>query len=510
MTEILFSAMSSCLPADFDLAGAIHEDLLNDFGDAHHRVYYSSTSGSIYRGSDVAPDLGISKWSYDIKKPARFDLTPLEKAAWNNKVSQWFEQLPETYAFSKKDRGLMLAQLAEQPNSTIFLDEVVLRVEFDPTISNPPPPAIEVPFALRASGIIGINSKNAFTFTPLSIEVDDPAKLEEQIEDALKKIGVQAGQSTSKSGSSFCYPIDVLVKHLIRAFLRTRINQYLIDLPLPSSVDLFEGFSISELGIKVCNDYLIAYGKGQPVAKSIKRANATRALSAKRFSSEQLGAIADEGEGQDEFYSATRTKGGYILLWVSKALLQAAADKNLSVDSSDSDDDSSGAINWAWSWWMRLRNSGVTLINNNKIRIGLDFRAGGKASASIDTHCGSIGLKTGLRVKLFPEPTRIDLSVGLDSAARKIKLKADTKPGGVIVEPADWWDAIGWVLSAIITTVGTVLWNTIDFALNLMSFNVADLPERFPGTDLKYKTYGFQTSFWGSNHYLITLGVDFD
>jgi hypothetical protein len=313
-----------------------------------------------------------------------------------------------------------------------------------------------------------------------------------------------------------------LVKHLIRVFLRTRINQYLIELPLPSTIDLFEGFSIVDMKMVVCNDYLIAYGKGKvnplseprfkPASQELRITH--HADHSMTFESEDEQELVARGSAtmdpaENDFYRAKATKGGFLQLWISRGLFQAAADKYLNIDQSDAGSDSSGSIYWTWSWWMRLRNQGVNFIDMNKIRIGLDFKGGGDATAGIKTHCGPIGLKTALKASLVPTPTLLDLQLLLDSNRRKVKIHADAKPGGVKVEPEHWWDVLGWVLALILTIVGTGIWNLIVIALDLITIDVANLPERFPGTDLEYSTFGFNTSFWGAEHYLITLGVDF-
>ena len=524
MSEELHAAMAACLPSDFDLAGGIHEDLLDDFSDAHHRKYYDAadpSKPSIYRGEDSAPDLGISKWSYDIAKPATFDLAPILPADQQRAVSGWFAAIPEVSTYSQADRDSLLEKLHDDPNLRLKLDQVIFRVEFDPNVSNPPPPSISVSLKVSATGIVQIDPNNAFVFTPLRIEVDDaPAAIQK----ALKDAGVEPATEVKAHGSNLCYPIEALIKHMIRAFLRTRLNQYLINLPLPSSIDLFKGYSVGGLKSAVCNDYLIAYGSGQVAARSAIAQSHPAALNGRsevsqaadhaciveRSQSDDAAEAADRSMPiENEFYSIAGAKGGYILLWISKRLFNVAADKNLNIDDGDGGSDSSGPFSWSWSWWMRLRNRGVDFFDANKIRVALDFAAGGGAHFRVNLKIGSISHGTDLVAELEPKPNRIDMQLVLDSARKKIKLRADTKPGLVAVRPKDWWDVFGWLISAVLTLVGTAIFNLIDFALNFILIDVADLPAHFPGTDLEYKTFGFATSFWGQEHYMVTLGVDF-
>lgn len=524
MSEEIYAAMAACLPSDFDLAGGIHEDMLDDFSDAHHRKYYNAadpSKPSIYRGGDSAPDLGISKWSYDIAKPATFDLSPIQPAEQQRAVSRWFTAIPEAYTFSQADQDSLLKKLLDDPNMRLTLNQVIFRVEFDPNVSDPPPPSISVSLKVSATGIVQIDPNNAFVFTPLRIDVDDaPAAIQKALEDA----GIRAGTEVKAHGSSLCYPIEALMKHMIRAFLQTRLNQYLINLPLPSSIDLFKGYSVGRLKSAVCNDYLIAYGSGQIAARPTIGQSQAVALSGRSevsqgadhaciVGSSRSDKAEEAADGiepvENEFYSIASAKGGYILLWISKRLFNAAADKNLNIDDGGGGSDSSGPFSWSWSWWMRLRNRGVDFFDANKIRVALDFAAGGGARFRMDLKIGSISHGTDLVADLEPKPNRIDMQLVLDSARKKIKLRADTKPGLVAVHPKDWWDVFGWLISAVLTLVGTAIFNLIDFALNFILIDVADLPDRFPGTDLEYKTFGFATSFWGQEHYMVTLGIDF-
>ena len=115
---------------------------------------------------------------------------------------------------------------------------------------------------------------------------------------------------------------------------------------------------------------------------------------------------------ENEFYATNGVKGGYLMLWISKLLLQRAADKFLTIDDDDKHSDSSGPASWGWSWWMKLRNKGLTFVDSRKIRIGLDLKAGGSAHASISTHCGPVSFGTELKSELIPTPTALDLGSG--------------------------------------------------------------------------------------------------
>ena len=259
MSAELHAAMQQCMPSNFDVAGGIHQDLLNDFADAHHRANYDPNDPakpSVYRGFDTAPELGIKKWSYDIQSAAEFDLAPLEKSAKDQKFLRWIASLPEFYSFSKADRQLIVSRLQDQANTTIILNRVKLDIIFDQISSNSPPPPISVKFGIRADGIIQVNLKNAFVFTPIEIDVSDPSSFDAAIHDAISAAGIDAGYTITAHGDNICYPIEALVRHIARAFLKARIGQYLINLPLPSSIDLFEGFSVTDLKTVVCNNYL--------------------------------------------------------------------------------------------------------------------------------------------------------------------------------------------------------------------------------------------------------------
>ena len=527
----LITQVEASWPRPFNIAAGIHEDALNSFADAHHRHNFDETRPSLYRGEAKAEELGISKWTYSISKPGEFDLAPIDAATVRAARNRWLMSIPEIYNLSQDERRWLKQSLEVEPNITLRLPKIDFVIEFDPEVTSPPPPTISVAFGAIAIGRVSLSANNEFIFSPLSISVEDPRALDEAIRAELERLGIQPGEAAAENVGTICYPIESLLKHLLQAFLNTRIEKFTRILPLPSVVRLFEGVEITNLGLLVIDDYMVAIGDAVPSqrdlmfgAKSqqnlaeLHGANVCVTQSDKSFSFSAKEAdrslskfdendAIEEDRAQEDGHDLP-SDGTNVFLYLSKGLLSLFADMNLNIDEEDRDQSKDGDIETKWSWWYRLRHTGLEFRDRNKVRVRLEFAGGGSAGARLHTHCGPLPwLETDLAAKLIPSPTILDLRARL--VGREIKFHADTRPSAVIVTPERWWDALGWVLSWIITVVGTAIWNLIDFALNFMLFKVATLPEKFPGTGLGYNVSDFRTYFVDGEFYTIAMKVDF-
>lgn len=509
--------LNQCLPSDFDIAAGIHEELINDFAVSHHKQNYRPGQSSVYSGQDEAPDLGISKWSYDVFQAANVDLSPIAERLSKRMGQIWVANAPDFAHLSESELEVLATELNRNPNGKITLPSVRLGLEFDPNVTSPPPPPISVEFGIVATGIFFVDDEKHFAFLPQRIEVLDPDLLDHEVKSAVAELGVLEGIDVSISKDQICYPIGKLIRHFVRAFMKTRVNQYLIDFPLPSAIDLFEGFAIGDLEVVACDNYLIVYGDGMPASSAIRDeqgrgldTNSQLDISRGEDRSVEVGSIdrtSDTDDGQLQINSQ-RTDGGFCFLIISRRIFEVLADRSLNIDESDSDSDSSGAFRWSWSWWMKLRNKGVSFRGQNQIRFAVDFDGGGSARLKLKTKIGSISVSTGLRADLVPSPTKIDLSPRIWT--RAIGLRIDTKPSKVIIRPTKWYDLFGWVIGAILTAVGTVIWNILDFAFNFTAIKLATLPEKFPGTELSYSVDAYSSKFWGQDHLLMQLKIDFE
>jgi len=91
-----------------------------------------------------------------------------------------------------------------------------------------------------------------------------------------------------------------------------------------------------------------------------------------------------------------------------------------------------------------------------------------------------------------------------------LKLRANTRWSAVAVRPEKWWDVLGWVLSAIITIVASAIFSLLDLALNFFKIPLAEIPDRFPGTQIPFSILGFQSGFSNNKRlYAIELGLKF-
>lgn len=485
--SLQFQPVIDRIDPNCDIAAGINENGLNHFLQTHHKINYSPSGLSIYRGRGEVEDLGIEEWTYDITEAAVVDVNPPDSKVVSGRAA-WFKSIPELGRFSSRERTELESVLNEEANIGIKLPKIVLGVKFKKLDATPPPPPITVELSIEILGRVTINQNDEFEFSALDIEVDQA--FEGAVNDALKKNGLNGNDVVAVSGSNICYPIGQLVAHLANSFLKARIEKFTLSLPLPSPLSLFEGIQVGNLRTQVINDTLVVCGEAIPNGKVTDGED--------RFDEKDLDALNNPGSAEKN-----------IFLALSIDFFRLMASKSLNISESDGGGGGNDVAEWRWSYWLRLTDRGPEFRQSDKIRFNVDFDAGGSAKARFKTHCGPLPWQgTKLRADLVPSDEYVEAQ--LRFSGKKLMLRANTRWSAVAVRPEDWWDVLGWVLSAILTLVASAMFTLLDIALNFFKIPLAEVPERFPGTQIPFSILGFGSGFSSNKRmYAVELGLRF-
>lgn len=458
--------MPTTAQAAFDIAVGVHEKSLNSFASAHHKALYSPTDPSVYRGEGAAKDLGIEKWSYDIKKAADFDLEPLTSAQLKTSRRFLLAQ-PEFYGLSNKDRREITRLYDLAPNAKIRLPSVALHVRFDQSSGNPPPPPIDVGFSLTLWVHLSLDVDGRITVTPTNAEISDETKFHAALEKALKNAGWPTGAKISVGPQQVCYPIERLIRHVIQALLRSRLDTFVINLPLPSAIQLVPGLSLTNFDLLVQDDFLITVGYTQASVIAMQSSK---------------GASPGPGSRVSVPTPTDRT----IFALFSQRVFQQVADRTMPTEKREEKSDRDGRIEWAYWWWYKLANPRLSLIaKNGRIGVNADVDGGGGAKARLHGHCGPTPwVQTDLRGNVVPNAYA---ELEGDQGRRSVALKLRTKPTRFNFEPVNQWDILGHILSWILEVAGTVVTNILLIGYDNLQIAVLMIPPKFPGTDLDFE-----------------------
>lgn len=450
----------------FDVAIGIHEKALNSFANAHHKALYGPTGPSVYRGEGVAKELGIDKWSYDIKKPAAFDLEPLTDSELRDSRRFLLAQ-PEFYGLSKSDRHEMARLYDLAPNTKIHLPSVALHVSFDESSGTPPPPPIDVAFSLILWAHLSLDAGGRITVTLTNAVIGDEAKFAAALEKALKNAGWPSGGKISVGPQQVCYPIERLIRHVVQAMLRSRLDMFVSTLRLPSAIQLAPGLSLTNLELLVQDDFLITVGYTQEslIAKQIEKKTSS--------------------SPSPKFTVPTPTDRTIFALF-GERLFQQVADRTMPTEKREEKSDRDGSIEWAYWWWYKVANPRVSLIaKNGRIGVNADVDGGGGAKARLHGHCGPTPwVQTDLRGNVVPNAYA---ELEGDQGSHSVALKLRTKPTRFDFEPVNPWDVLGHILSWILEVAGTVATNLLLLGYDQLQIAVLSIPAKFPGTDLDFE-----------------------
>ncbi|WP_152536043.1 hypothetical protein [Mesorhizobium loti] len=462
--------------AAHDIAAGVSENLLNSYSKAHHHLEHPKKT-NVYKGSGDLPDLRLG-YGYDIMKPGVFDLSP--NPHFDREMSRWLLVQPEILQHRSTESVRILAT-TPQPNLKLTIPQVDLKFELK-TLGK----EITISFSLTVLCFVTTDSASQLRIVPTSARIDDPVALENDVKSAAKAAGIPLGKIDST-----CYELWELVKYIVNNVLAARIADFVKSIPLPSFINVFQGFNFGNLNVAVMENYVVATATISGKRSIIRDEDVFDNVS----SSEQADVLQTIAE--DAFAKATRGSeemnirdaddvrklpGGGFFLLLTQNLFQKLADKFLNInDSSEQCSSFLGFVDGCVGWAVRVWNPKVSLRAPNML-VDVDFSAEAYVQARAHLHCVTTPwLKAGVKGEPVPQPAKLTTTF-YGRGGNTVWMSAGPRPFAINWLPEDY----GWPLTLIIAALLDILTNV---AVNLCALlgikwtiKLADIPTLIPGT----------------------------
>lgn len=504
-------------PIDQDIAAGVHESSLNSFLAIHHEIHYSVGGPSLYKGGDKVDQLKL-KWSYDVAKPASIDISPLS-AAEQKQVLDSLRRQPEFLRFGNALRAALKASLESEPNVKLQLPTVTLHVEFDDPAG---PPPIDVGMSLTVLGLLTQRPDGQLEFLGLDAFVDEP-KLIAAINEALKNLNITPSGVVIRADGA-CYPIDKLLRYVAGQLLAARIRQFSQTIPFPSVINLSPELRLTEIKAFADHNFIAAGGNAElatmaasgdisPTADEIRegRAMAGDAAIFPIGQTEQK-TVLSSAPADPAFSQAFGAAGADIpvdeqslFLRIAKSVFDKLINKELNRTLSDGDSERKGSAEWEWGYRATLSSPTCDFSDAQSMTVSAKFAGSGFARIRLHLHCGPTPWwRTGIRIRPTNGDGRIRAVLGLGSDAKRIFLKTRIKSFGIIAEPENWWNPIDWVLALVVTAIGNSIFPFLVALFARFDTVLVELPEAFPGTEMKYDLTNRVFRFVGQDYFAFT------
>ena len=516
-----------------DVAGALTEDFLNTFSEAHFKH-----GSDIYKGSVTITEFDSNlKISYEFMNRIKFELNPIRASL--------FEALWLSHLRAKGAPGLTAVNIVP-PNLVIRSEKIkfVFTVYKGRTATEDFSVTFEWDIEARCAVHLvdaGGNAK-AVRLEPLKIVFSKPATtIASEIAAAVKRVGQDRHVSPTKSVGKFgnprdpewCTKVEKLILFLVNQVLATSMSNFVREWNLPRAIELIKGVSITPTYLDIVAKALIVGGQVQYALPrvSVHSERITGFLEEfnDQFSREMSGLTEEAMEkwspDQSSSFQFLRQKEQQIKAELSEvqALAALSYPENLQILSNSKlfdalakaylkDDHHADyekgldfLVKAAAGWWERV-DGALGRVVPGGIEVGANVSVGGYASACIPNpdpkHWGQ-WLCVGLCIDLRPKPNfsmAAFPSFPADGIYVRLNLLTEKIEVNFCGRVPDWANKIiGWI-SGVLTQP---LLAVIRAFIALFNIKIVDYPSHFPGTPLQIDAFRFNTRPTNVGPYLV-------
>jgi hypothetical protein len=467
---------------DFDVAAGVHETTLNSFSNAHHKMEHAKPQ-NVYVGRGELEELRI-KFNYDISAPATFDLTPFDGA---REYKRWLLQLPEVIGERTEHRIKPLVDEVP-PTIKVYIPKIAI------TLTPQGGAAVILEYALTVIAYTAMTGAGELQIVPLSAVVSDPRKFDADIQAAISRSGNPQGRSEGT-----CYELKELIKYVVNVTLSQRISSFLLQIPLPSPIKLFDGVSLSQIKVIIAENFAVFTAKAVPSLTAFDFLTPPTfkgdIAELKAFTQVADAAVVSRMQGAEKLTLTTRVATakeidalGFpatgLFLYMSRNLFQLVANAVLPQEQTGGECRRWGIFEGCYDWFMKIANPRVAIDHNN-LNIDFDFSGRAGVRARVHTHCGPTGwIGVGLKARAVPMARAVaNLFVKNN---KELMLSAGPRPFAIHIETIGVPFPISEIIGAILTILGTIGEAIASLAGVRLTMKLADFPEKFPGTDMGY------------------------
>ncbi len=459
----------------FDLAVGAHENLFNNFLTAHHKIDYASPS-SVYRGQGEYPDLRL-EFGYDIPNAATIDLAPIAEAKQESRRQLLL--LPPVFA-ARKLQAMRRLLDAPEANLKIRVPKISLSLKVEGMIK----PVI-LTYAFSVLARVEIDANRDLRFTPIKGEVEDPERLERDLQKLERRHAKAVGDPT-------CYEVMDLIKHLINVTIANRISNFVQVIDLPSVVKIIQGFGLGDFNVQVMENFVVVTAKAMTVAASLTTRIPTY-QEVKDHLDEEIASI--QKRVNDRLAGAVQAKlfnmranlpDKWLFAFLTLNLFQQAANAALNFQDSSGDHGKEfGFIEWEWGLSYYVRNPKLAFAGD-ELHVDVDAGGAAFARARADTCCGATPW-FGVSASLIPKPEARLKTKFYVKGGDTLMMSAGTRPMWLHVD----FKGLGWpldqVISIILSAILSFLFLVGDIIGARWTKELAKLPAKFPGTSIPAK-----------------------
>lgn len=483
--------------SDFDVAGGLREDEINNFLNAHYNQQSpGGVPGGIYSGAGKLDELGL-KYEYTVDASIVATIAPFTSRRFATLMCQWLGTVPEFSAFGQPPAVLQKGArgtIYDTPPPNIQLKAPKMTLKVEATDGSINPPAI-LSFSMTATGYVAASTAAGVAtvkVVPIAVRLDNPGTFQKDLVIMMKKLGF--GDQPGKDRN--CISLQKLILHIVNAVIAPKLSSFVKEFSFPVPIQLFNNVELLSVALEVVDKLVVVLGKIGLSSAAEARLILPESLAPAELKKAKERLLAEAsaqfkaGAGEKKKKASMRqmkalasypNRGVFLLM--HQRFFQILADAFLVTSAAHRGGGSFGPIFYSYGWSMKTWGP-VATVSGNRLLLSVNCEGAAGASAGIHTHCGDIS--AGLSAKADALPARFAANFYVDNQNRELWTSLAAQPFTLS------WSIGGlpWPLSAAVAgllDIFTDLGVTFIAALGLRwKHKLTTLPDSFPGTHLKY------------------------
>jgi hypothetical protein len=498
ITGALLKKVAKVLDAsDFDLAGGLREDEINNFLTAHYNQQSpGGNPGGVYSGGGNLDDIGLN-YTYAIDAAIVATVAPLSDAKFKSLMNGWVSTVPELAKFGPIPAHLPAeasGAITDPPPPNIQLNAPQMTLTITASDGSIDPPAV-LKFSMTATGYVAATTSGGVvtvTVVPIAVRLDNPGRFQREVVAAMKQLGFRDKAKADPD----CIPLQKLILHIVNAVIAPRLSGFVKEFTFPVPIRLFNNVVILGVALDVEDKLVVVLATvgfstaaaptlALPGSLTPREIEDTRDRLVSEAEAEfKRGPGHDKKKAKMKKLNAASTfpnKGIFLLL--HQRFFQVLADALLVTSASHQDGGNFGPIFYSYGWSMKTWNP-VATVSGNQLLLSVDCEGSAGATAGIHTHCGDISATVSASADALP--ANFTAMFFFDNQNRELWTSLAAQPftvkwtiGGL---PWPLSDAIEGLLD-IFTDLGIAFISA--FGLRWKQ-KLTTVPDTFPGTQLKY------------------------
>jgi hypothetical protein len=507
--------------AGVNIAGAIHEDFLNEFAAAHF-VH----NPSVYTGHTFVDQFeDLIRIDYTFATPARFDLDPIRPSLFATIWKKHLRVKGANEGILERD-GITPGNVSLRADSVKFLVTVYeghnqstirFQVDFD--------------WALRARAAVYLKDAGggarAIRLEPVKVAFErPPSKISKEVSRALARFRdkVAMMDTSHKQGAfhpgdeDWCIKVERLILLLLNGVLSTQISNFIREWELPRAIELVDGVLLQPDFLLIEQDELIVGGQvtSSPTGPSPLQSEIDALISdfARRYVAEFESITEAEFEKWNpessptakwleqrtaNLVSAARTEISLpvdsprnatptVQLLTDGVLVDILAKKYLSANNGwEGSIEIDRLVKGTVGWWFRVEGARGWIVPGG-VAVSSNISIGGKIQVChFDFDPKNFGgwQCYGPCVNLSPDPN-FGISAFPSFKQTGVYLSALLTTRGIAVTFCDWPSWANQILAWATSMLTRPLLDAIRAIILLFQIRIAKYPKHFPGTGLEW------------------------